>query len=154
MRFTGIITAVAAAALAITPAFAAKCSTAPGATDAEQLEAIKDFANSFLVIKNIQKGFDDWIPGTYINHNPNAQSGRENALNALRPFVSNPSLQFTVAQVFAGQGYGLIHYRARIPGQLDMAIMDRFRFEGTCIVEHWDVGQTITGREPNPIAFF
>jgi predicted SnoaL-like aldol condensation-catalyzing enzyme len=32
--------------------------------------------------------------------------------------------------------------------------MDLYRFQGTCIVEHWDVSQTITGNETNPIAFF
>jgi len=56
--------------------------------------------------------------------------------------------------MFAGEGFGVLHYRMTVPGMVDLAIMDRFRFEGDCIVEHWDTSSTITGREPNPIAYF
>ncbi|CAA7268952.1 unnamed protein product [Cyclocybe aegerita] len=153
MRFTSV-SVIVAPILAATCCFAVKCSTTEPATDEDQLEALQDFTHSFLVNRNIQVGFDDWIPGTYINHSPNAESGRESAVRVLIPFVSNPDLWITVAQVFAGQGFGLLHDRAMITNQLDIAIMDLFRFNGTCIMEHWDVGQTITGGEPNPIAFF
>jgi predicted SnoaL-like aldol condensation-catalyzing enzyme len=32
--------------------------------------------------------------------------------------------------------------------------VDYFRFRGTCVVEHWDILQQITGDETNPMAYF
>ncbi|KAJ2923812.1 hypothetical protein H1R20_g13284, partial [Candolleomyces eurysporus] len=125
----------------------------PEQLQAAQQQAIADFGNLFLVQKNIQRGFDLFIPGEYINHNPYATSGRQNALNILVPALASSSLTFTNVHAFSGQGYGLLHYRMRNGGS-STAVMDKFRFVGTCIVEHWDVGQSISGRESNPIAFF
>lgn len=89
----------------------------------------------------------------YINHNPYATSGRQNALNILVPALKDPSLSISNHQWFAGQGYGLLHYKMTFNGS-SSAVMDRFKFAGTCIVEHWDSVQGITGSESNPIAFF
>jgi predicted SnoaL-like aldol condensation-catalyzing enzyme len=52
-----------------------------------------------------------------------------------------------------------LHYKLDVRGGLEaggssLAIVDLFRFEGTCIVEHWDALQQITGDEVNPNAFF
>ncbi|CAA7263990.1 unnamed protein product [Cyclocybe aegerita] len=154
MHFASVFAIVAAAALTITSSFAAKCSRTAPATDRSQLWTLKDFANSLFVEKNVQKAYDDWIPGSYINHNADVVSGRENALAFLRPIFSNPDLKSTIASIVVGQGFGFIHHRLTIPGQADWAVMDRFGFNGTCIVEHWDVIQPITGDETNPIAYF
>lgn len=93
------------------------------------------------------------ITREYINHNPGALSGRANALAILEPFLATPNLTFTIAAVFAGEGFGYLHYKLSFSG-LNLAVMDRYRFQGTCIVEHWDVAQQIMGNETNPIAFF
>jgi hypothetical protein len=37
---------------------------------------------------------------------------------------------------------------------MDMAIMDRMGFKGTCMNEHWDVRERIYGNSTNPIAYF
>ncbi|KIM23467.1 hypothetical protein M408DRAFT_320746 [Serendipita vermifera MAFF 305830] len=147
-----IVTVCITALVAAGGAMAAKCSTTE-TSEALQRAAMKDFADLFLVQKNIRKAFDDYIPGDYINHNPGAQSGRQNALNALEPFLANSNLKFTLSAVFAGEGFGYLHYKLSFSGT-NMAVMDRYRFQGTCIVEHWDVSQQITGSEANPIAFF
>lgn len=44
-------------------AFAAKCSTTEPATEQQQYEAFKDFVDLFMVQKNLDKAFDDYIPG-------------------------------------------------------------------------------------------
>ncbi|KAF9525587.1 hypothetical protein CPB83DRAFT_942090 [Crepidotus variabilis] len=151
MRASSFALSLILATSGILPTLAAVCSTTTPATEQQQSVAFKAFADIFLVQKNIQKAFDDYIPDTYINHNPTAQSGRANAINALKPFWSGISI--TPAAVFSGGGFGLLHYRVKMSGT-DMAVMDRYRLNGTCIVEHWDVNQSITGREANPIAFF
>ena len=149
--------------------YACKCNPNDN-NQAHQQAAIADVANIFLVQKNIQKLFDEYIPGyvstsvvrglrtnpsnrQYINHNPLAQSGRQAAIDILVPFFQTPGFAIEPHQVFGGQGYGTLHYKLSFSG-INLAIMDLFRFQGTCIVEHWDVSQTITGNETNPIAFF
>lgn len=155
MRFSIVticIAAITAAVASATSISHSRCNPNQN-SQAKQSAAIKDFANLFLVQKNIQAAFDYYVPGEYINHNPGAMTGRQNALNVLIPFLATPGISITVASVFAGEGFGYLHYKLSLPG-VNFAVMDRYRFEGTCIVEHWDVAQQITGNETNPIAFF
>ncbi|KAJ3537059.1 hypothetical protein NMY22_g5756 [Coprinellus aureogranulatus] len=105
--------------------------------EARQKAAIRDFGHIFLVEKNPKKAFDAYIPGTYIQHNPDALSGREPAIDV--GWRGNRDVALPNEAPEAG-----IH----------RAIMDRLRFEGTCFVEHWDVIQPIFGNETNPLAFF
>jgi predicted SnoaL-like aldol condensation-catalyzing enzyme len=148
---------------------------------AAQQDAFANFAGLFLVQRDIQQAFDLYIPGCvvllslvstssishpsytlpfsitftseYINHNPFANSGRENALAFLLPALAEPTLTISNIEWFSGQGYGVLHYKMGLNGTYS-AVMDKFRFEGTCIVEHWDTVQGITGNESNPIAYF
>ncbi|KAG2002943.1 hypothetical protein CC2G_003585 [Coprinopsis cinerea AmutBmut pab1-1] len=118
-----------------------------------QEAAIKDFAEIFLIEKNPQKVFDKYIPGEYIQHNPDALSGRQPAIDFLKDLWSTPGIRFANISAWAGEGFGMMHYRMTAP-DFDYAVMDRLRFKGTCFNEHWDVLQRIYGNETNPIAFF
>src|SRR5690606_27572258 len=129
-----------------------------------QEAAIKDFGHLFLVERNITKAFDRYVPeyvptrlrvpplytaenkkannpfplSEYINHNPFATTGRQAALDVLVPALANPNLVYDFKASFAGEGNGVLHYRMTQAGVVDYAIMDRYRFVGDCIVEHWD----------------
>ncbi|EAU93632.1 hypothetical protein CC1G_02862 [Coprinopsis cinerea okayama7 len=118
-----------------------------------QEEAIQEFAHLWLVKKDIQTAWDRWIPGKYIQHHPNAVGDREWAIEFLKQNFAAPGTSTSNITVFSGKGFGVLHYKWTSPN-ITYAISDRFRFEGTCMVEHWDVIQTITGNEPNPLAFF
>ncbi|TFK21514.1 hypothetical protein FA15DRAFT_597777 [Coprinopsis marcescibilis] len=118
-----------------------------------QEAAIKDFAHLFLVEKDVKKAFNKYIPGTYIQHNPDALSGRQAAIDFLVVLWASPGMRFANITAWAGEGIGMMHYRMT-NNEADNAVMDRLRFEGTCFVEHWDVIQRIYGNETNPIAFF
>ncbi|KAF9040586.1 hypothetical protein BJ165DRAFT_1320634, partial [Panaeolus papilionaceus] len=120
---------------------------------AQQQVVIREFADLFFGQKNAQLAFDKFIPTEYINHNPFTQTGRQNALNFLVPALQNPDISYDHITAFAGENFGLVHYRFKFASN-NTAGMDKFRFVGTCIVEHWDVLQQITGLEANPIAFF
>ncbi|TEB14393.1 hypothetical protein FA13DRAFT_1578933, partial [Coprinellus micaceus] len=123
--------------------------------EAKQKVAIRDFAHIFLVEKDPKRAFDAYIPGVYTQHNPDALSGREPAIEWLTVVWGTPSMTFTNITAWAGEGIGLIHYRMQAPeAGIHRAIMDRLKFEGTCFVEHWDVIQPIFGNETNPLAFF
>ncbi|TFK21227.1 hypothetical protein FA15DRAFT_717854 [Coprinopsis marcescibilis] len=118
-----------------------------------QQEATAHFATTLLQQHNVQAAFDQYAPGEYIQHNPNAELGRNWTITFLQALFSDPAASTTNLRVFTGQGYGLAHYKLKLTGRT-LAVMDVWRFEGTCVVEHWDVIQGITGNEPNPIAFF
>ncbi|TFK21439.1 hypothetical protein FA15DRAFT_688754 [Coprinopsis marcescibilis] len=122
---------------------------------ARQQAALDDFARLYFVERDIDTAFDRWVPGQYIRHNPNAEQGRHTAIPALKALWGNPQMTTSNRSWFAGEGYGMLHFKFRIgAANTNMAVVDKFRFQGTCIVEHWDVMQVITGNEPNPIAFF
>ena len=90
----------------------------------------------------------------YKQHNPFAEQGRTFAIKFLSDSFARPGgVKTTNLTIFGGQGYGIMHYRMENP-DITFAVADYFKFKGTCIVEHWDVLQQITGTEPNPIAFF
>ncbi|KAJ2929915.1 hypothetical protein H1R20_g1463, partial [Candolleomyces eurysporus] len=120
-----------------------------------QEAALKDFAKLFLIDKNPKAAFDKYIPGEYIQHNPDALSGREVAIEYLITLQATPGLVYSNITLISGNGLGLLHYRRKsVQADMDMAIMDRMGFKGTCMNEHWDVRQRIYGNETNPLAFF
>ena len=145
-----------------------------------QQQALADFAYLFLTRRDAKAAFDKYIPGCvfqssnkwtslltlhisrqYIQHSPAvAESGRDVALAFLVPSLQSPGFSSSNLKTFAGQGLGIMHYRMNLNGGLgatdgvSLAVADIFRFKGTCIIEHWDVLQQITGTELNPIAFF
>ncbi|KAG5655544.1 hypothetical protein KAF25_003881 [Fusarium avenaceum] len=70
-----------------------------------------------------------------INHNPFADDGSDAAFDFLAPVwpTTNISLHRTL---FRGN-MGWLNYNASGVGE----VIDRFRWENGCIVEHWDVGE-------------
>ncbi|EAU82489.1 hypothetical protein CC1G_08240 [Coprinopsis cinerea okayama7 len=122
---------------------------------ARQQAALADWAVLFYENEDIIGSFDRWIPGQWINHSPNAEQGRDNAIQRLTTLFADPSVAMTPFNIFAGQGYGFVHFKFLLPSiNVTFAAWHSFRFEGTCFVEHWDGVQRIFGNETNPIAFF
>ncbi|KAK2806753.1 hypothetical protein FQN50_005753 [Emmonsiellopsis sp. PD_5] len=106
----------------------------PAPTEAETEARFDIFAEAFLVRKNLTEAFE-FISSTYINHNPMAGDGPNAALDALGPFWSG--LQITVlGTAFEGE-FGWLNYQSSMVGE----VVDRFRWEAGCIVEHWDQGE-------------
>ena len=108
----------------------------------------------------------------YKQHNPDALSGKQAAVDFLIKLWGTPGIGFSNISAWAGEGFGMMHYRYGSSSQssrervltllrirmkapeFDYAVMDRLKFKGTCFDEHWDVLQRIWGNETNPIAFF
>ncbi|TFK21217.1 hypothetical protein FA15DRAFT_717800, partial [Coprinopsis marcescibilis] len=88
----------------------------------------------------------------YIQHNAIAEQGRAFAIPFLEALFAPPTVSSYIT-VFSGQGYVFAHHKLAL-ANATYAVMDYFRFQGTCLVEHWDVLQEITGDEPNPLAYF
>ncbi|KAK3392669.1 hypothetical protein B0T20DRAFT_61589 [Sordaria brevicollis] len=107
----------------------------PPVSEQESAERFEKFARAFLETKNLTEAFE-YIDATYINHNPFASANGPNAaLDALGPYWD--SVQITpLKRTFKGE-YGWLNYRTNYFGE----IVDRYRMEGGCIVEHWDQGE-------------
>ncbi|RYP10263.1 hypothetical protein DL764_000755 [Monosporascus ibericus] len=91
------------------------------------------FANAFLVTKNITEAFL-YITEDYINHNPFANNGAKAAWDILSPIWGRQSITVLRTKFEGDQGW--LNYRSGFG-----TIVDRFRWEGGCIAEHWDAGE-------------
>ncbi|KAL1899517.1 hypothetical protein Sste5346_002916 [Sporothrix stenoceras] len=92
------------------------------------------FAHAFLVTKNITEAFT-YISEGYINHNPAAKNGAASAWGILSPIWASQSI--TVLRTTFKGNFGWLNYRAGGLGE----VVDRYRWDAGCIVEHWDQGE-------------
>ncbi|OBR07021.1 Snoal-like polyketide cyclase family protein [Colletotrichum higginsianum IMI 349063] len=125
------------------------------ATPEEQRAILGEFMEAFYEERNATKALLNHVAEDYIQHNPNALSGRQNTLNVLAPFVSPSSVNNTIMHTALENNTAYIHYRMDLAGGGEpFAVVDVFRFDGTCIMEHWDVAQQRPVNATNPIAMF
>lgn len=134
--------AAAAAVLAV--------NTASASADAT---ANKEIAVKLLeegLVKGDREFIKTHVAEDYIQHNPQAEDGREGLLG----FVSfletlDPPVTIDTVRVFGDENFVVIHQKAEFFGP--KVIIDLFRFEDGKVVEHWDsiqeeVTQTASGR--------
>ncbi|KAJ7023695.1 hypothetical protein C8F04DRAFT_1133678 [Mycena alexandri] len=94
------------------------------------------FVEEFYVTRDIPRAFSH-IAADYIQHNPVELDGVTSSFDFLDPIFSNTSVTVQILhRVF------------------EAAILDLFRFDGTCVQEHWDVIQERPVNAPNPHALF
>ncbi|KAI1101126.1 hypothetical protein F4804DRAFT_316810 [Jackrogersella minutella] len=95
-----------------------------------------EFAEAFLVEKNLTHAFE-YISSVYINHSPlSKEDGPDAALDVLATFWD--TIQITPLRTKFEGNMSWLDYEASGNGE----IIDRFRWEAGCIVEHWDQGET------------
>lgn len=124
------------------------------ATSSEQREIFSAFSEKFYIDKNVPLALNDHLDIDYIQHNPSALSGRQNAIDAVSPIW--PLSNITLVHTALDESFGWAHYKLEMQssGQPFSAVVDVFRFNGTCIMEHWDVQQMLPANATNPLALF
>lgn len=127
----------------------------PRAVDPWQQKAIfEEFIGKFYGERNATKALLDHMPEDYIQHNPFVLSGRDTAIQGLS-FFSPETVNFTVARHGVDGGIAFAHVRMQIVGSSDpSAVVDLFRFNGSCMQEHWDVIQQEPKNATNPLAMW
>ncbi|KAL7900577.1 hypothetical protein HDV63DRAFT_369107 [Trichoderma sp. SZMC 28014] len=115
------------------------------ATPLEQQKIFNAFVYEFNVQNNVSKAFNNYVWVDYIQHNPTIGQGRDAAIAALsgRPLVNTT----IVHQTFINNTGFVHHYQFTTP---PIKIMDAYRMNGSCIVEHWDVIADLTLLEITP----
>jgi predicted SnoaL-like aldol condensation-catalyzing enzyme len=103
-------------------------------TDPETKSLSDAFAQAFIYKKDITEAFE-YISQDYINHNPSAQNGFDSAWNILSPLWGSQNITPLRTAFQSPQSW--LNYRTSGFGE----VVDRYRWEGGCIVEHWDQGE-------------
>ncbi|KAG4439669.1 hypothetical protein IFR05_004866 [Cadophora sp. M221] len=102
-------------------------------TVAETEARHEKFADAFIVKSDLTEAFR-YIAEDYINHNPLAQNGSDSAWSILSSIWGNQTITVLGTRFISPQGW--LNYQSSFG-----TIVDRFRWEGGCIAEHWDQGE-------------
>ena len=122
------------------------------ASPAQQQRIFGEFYDTLWTQGKVEEAFTRHVDVGYIQHNPFAQNGRQAAIDYLAP-VWNTNPQELKHWTISPDGYAWLHHKTVIDGELT-AIFDLLRINGTCIVEHWDVIQSLPPYATNPAPFF
>jgi predicted SnoaL-like aldol condensation-catalyzing enzyme len=148
-----LINLLSSAVLAISTVSATPNCPGREVTPEEQLSIFKSFVHLFYVAKDIPTAFQTHVAESYIQHNPGFKSGRQIAQDGLSKFV--PMVNFTVAKISLTDNTGWVLAKQVGPGKEGYnAVVDIFRMDGSCVVEHWDVIQARPANPVNPLALF
>jgi predicted SnoaL-like aldol condensation-catalyzing enzyme len=144
-------------------ALAANCPPSPNTSPAAQRASFLTFVDLFYRQRNVSAAFTGHVQESYIQHNPYFLSGRAAAIAGLEKAV--PGMLNKVARVSLSDDTGVVFYKSVAAGgaaggkaaagkEAYRAIVDVFRLEGACVMEHWDVIQPRPADAKNPLALF
>jgi predicted SnoaL-like aldol condensation-catalyzing enzyme len=118
----------------------------------EQRVIFDAFVEAFYVEGNVTGAFTQYVALDYIQHNPFILSGRAAAIAALS--VPGPATTLTIVHQLYDGNIGSVHHKDVAAGSPLVAVADYYRFDGSCIMEHWDVTQSLPANATNPLALF
>ncbi|EHK45923.1 hypothetical protein TRIATDRAFT_19057, partial [Trichoderma atroviride IMI 206040] len=118
------------------------------ATDSEQAMIWKIFIHEFYDELQIKATYDKFVASNLIQHNTNTPDGRDAAVSVIEGLLEGSQLDrvHTVVQ----DNFAFIHVKITPKTGPIGAFADLYRMEGTCIVEHWDVIQSLPPNATNP----
>jgi len=115
--------------------------------DALSVPEVADrFIQLFYVEDNPTDAFTCWMHPGYVQHNPNAPTGRDATLEMLAAAVkNNPELTHDVKRVIYGDDdlVAVHHHFRRKSDERGWAVVDILKIERGYVVEHWDVMQQV-----------
>ena len=118
----------------------------------EQASRFDAFVHSLYITKNLTNAYGGYVSLDYIQHNPFVGQGPAASIECLSHVL--PKANITIFHLGLDNGVGWVHWRAIGLGPEETAITDVFRWNGSCIVEHWDVVEARPANATNPLAFF
>jgi predicted SnoaL-like aldol condensation-catalyzing enzyme len=120
-------------------------------------EIFNDFVKQFYIQRDFAGAADKYIASNLIQHNPQIANGRDAevaAVNNILPKYDGPT--FELVLVDEQRGYGIVFNRfIGKPGTgLPLTVVvDIYRFDGCCMVEHWDAIEALPANSTNPDPF-
>jgi predicted SnoaL-like aldol condensation-catalyzing enzyme len=133
------------------------CPPRPASPE-EQAKIFSHFVDMFVNKNDFVSALEAHVADTYIQHNPGALSGREQTLGFFKNMPKGKS-PTPVKNTIINQGFtnnvGFVHYKMEMPGSpRPKAVVDLFKMDGTCVMEHWDVIQERPENPKNPLAMW
>lgn len=117
----------------------------------EQNAIFNAFIRILLTDRNPAEAYRRFVDVNLIEHNPFGPQGRDANAAFLTQVLAHAN--FTVLRMNFGNNLGIVHLRIEGKPQ-PSALVDIYRFNGSCIVEHWDVTQVRPANATNPLALF
>lgn len=119
----------------------------------------KEAAVSFLQLASsgkVKDAYQMYIGPNFRHHNPYFQGDAATLMAAMEEnAVSNPHKAIDIRHTLEEGDLVAVHACVRLkPGDLGIATIHLFRFEGDHIVELWDVGQPVPEDSPNKNGMF
>jgi len=128
-----------------------------GRAELSDREVADRFIEVFYNRNSLCDAFRAWVHPDYIQHDPDAPSGRDGTLAVLdKHMADNPRMTHDVKRVIHGEnGMVAVHYHfRRKPDDCGLAVVDIFKIEDGYLVEHWDVLQPVPETAKNENGMF
>lgn len=137
------------AAMPAFPAAANECKFTPK-------QVVTQFIDELYIRKNARLAYETWVHPDYIQHDPEALSGREAAILFLEKFIAeHQGMHTDIRRVIADGDLVAVHSHGWLKdGDPGFAVVDIFRVEGCQIMEHWDVIQLVPTTSANSNGMF
>jgi predicted SnoaL-like aldol condensation-catalyzing enzyme len=118
-----------------------------------------EIAAEFLAMAasgKVRQAYERHVADSFIHHNAYFPGDRESLLVAMEQSAeSEPNKSFTVKQVIdSGDRVAVFSHVQRAQANQEYAVVHILRFEGSKIVEMWDIGQEIPKDSPNALGMF
>ncbi|KAJ7751454.1 hypothetical protein B0H16DRAFT_1548533 [Mycena metata] len=123
------------------------------ASPPEQQEIFERYAE-LLYIKRTPTPAYVYIASNEIQHNPNLLDGAAASFAIVNSIFTNSSNGVEVLQQTFQAPFGWVHWRLDGFYPTPASVVDIYRFEGACIVEHWDTIQQVPTDAINPHPLF
>jgi len=118
-----------------------------------------EIATEFLEMSasgRVREAYERHVADSFKHHNPYFPADRESLLVAMEQSAkSEPNKSFTVKQVIdSGDRVAVLSHLRRAQAKQEYAVVHILRFEGSRIVEMWDIAQEIPKDSPNALGVF
>ena len=133
------------------------CNPSRPASGNELRGIFYDYVEEFYFQRDFAGATNKYVALNLIQHNPQIANGSAAQIAAVTSILANyDGPNFELALVDEERGYGIVFNQfIGKPGTgLPLsAVVDIWRFEGTCIVEHWDAIEALPPNSTNPVPF-
>ncbi|MNM50156.1 SnoaL-like domain protein [compost metagenome] len=118
-----------------------------------------DIATTFLTMTasgSVREAYALYVADAFTHHNAYFPGDRESLLVAMeQSAASEPNKSLTVKQVIeSGDRVAVLSHLRRAQVDQEYAVVHILRFEGSKIVEMWDVAQEVPKDSPNALGMF
>ncbi|UKZ80098.1 hypothetical protein TrVFT333_007863 [Trichoderma virens FT-333] len=115
------------------------------------------FVDQFYFKRDFQGAMKKYVSSNLIQHNPQIANGSQAQVEVVTSILANydgPEFELVIIDVERGYGVVFNRFRGKAGTGLPITgVADIYRFEGSCMVEHWDVIEGLPPNSTNPMPF-